>query len=77
MLINCILEEKESVASLKGELITWDFMVTGSPSEHHCQSQAGSGSLSPKVRLILETPVTVPLLEISDSTEGHAGLQQI
>lgn len=61
--------EKESVILLKGDLISWDFMVTGSTSEHHY--------LSLRDRLAPKAPMTASSLEVSPSTEGNVGLQQI
>lgn len=54
---------------LKGEFISWDFIVTGSTSEHHY--------LSPRDRLVPKAPMTASSLEVSHSTEGNVCLQQI
>lgn len=65
----CILKKKGTIILFKGELISWDFIVTESTSEHH--------HLSPRDRLVPKAPMTASSLEVSHSTEGNIGLQQI
>lgn len=68
-LVKCVLKKKESAILLKGELISWDVMVTGYTSEHHY--------LSPRDRLVPKVPMTSSSLEVTHNTEGNVGLQQI
>lgn len=68
-LVKCVLKKKESAILLKGELISWDVMVTEYTSEHHY--------LSPGDRLVPKVPMTSSSLEVSHNTEGNVGLQQI